>query len=68
MSKNAGAIPLSNELIELVKKRQLKMSNDKGKIVTLTEVSNEIVKKGLELITKENEMKEINKKITSNNY
>ena len=59
MSKNAGAIPLSNELIELVKKRQLKVSNDKGKVVTLTEVSNEIIKKGLELITKENEMKEI---------
>ncbi len=55
MSKNAGAIPLSNELIVLVKKRQLERSNEEGKIVTLTEVSNEIVRKGLELTTKDDE-------------
>ena len=54
----AGAIPLSNELIELVKNRQLKMSNEKGKVVTLTEVSNEIVKKGLESMIKNDVIKE----------
>jgi len=59
MGKNAGAIPLANELIELVKNRQLKISNIKGKVVTLTEVSNEIVRKGLELMNKEDEIKEI---------
>lgn len=62
--KKHGAIPISAELLKLVKQKQLEISNEKSKIVTLTEVSNEIVRKGLELMIKENntkEIKEINK-------
>ena len=48
MGSKSGAIPLSMELVQLVKKRQLELSNKEGRILTLTEVSNEIVKNGLE--------------------
>jgi len=53
MERKAGAIPVSMENLKLVKQRQLERSKEEGKILTLTEVSNEIVKKGLEPIIKE---------------
>ncbi len=47
------AIPIHLEEFELVKQKQLELSTKRNKILTLTEVSNEIVRKGLETMKKE---------------
>ena len=53
MSKTSGAIPISLENLELIRKKQFELSKKEGKILKLTEVSNEIVKKGLKYMNDE---------------
>ena len=53
MSKKICVIPIYNEELELVKKKQLDLSKKRNKMLTLTEVSNEIIRKGLESMKNE---------------
>lgn len=46
----AGAVPVSAIELDLIKQKQLEIINKKGRVVTLTEVVNEIVRKGLPLV------------------
>ena len=60
MSNKGCAIPVSSDILELVRQKQIELITKKQKTLTLTEVSNEIVRKGLESIKNEEE-KEKNK-------
>lgn len=53
------AIPIHMEEFELVKQKQLELSTKRNKMLTLTEVSNEIVKRGLQSMKNEEELKKI---------
>lgn len=53
MAFKVHAIPIHLEEFELVKQKQLELSTKRNKILTLTEVSNEIVRKGLQLMKDE---------------
>ncbi len=53
MTFKVHVIPIHLEEFELVKQKQLELSTRRNKILTLTEVSNEIVKKGLQLMSHE---------------
>ncbi len=50
MSKKGCAIPVSSDVLELVRQKQIEFITKRQKTLTLTEVSNEIVRKGLELM------------------
>jgi len=53
------AIPIHMEEFKLVKQKQLELSTKRNKMLTLTEVSNEIVKRGLQSMKNEEELKKI---------
>ncbi len=53
MSKKGCAIPVSSDVLELVRQKQIEFITKRQKTLTLTEVSNEIVKKGLESMKNE---------------
>lgn len=53
MSNKAGATPIFNKELEQLRNRQMKLIKETGKIVTLTEVTSEVVKKGLKCINDE---------------
>lgn len=48
--KSAGALPASAEEIEMVRNKQLELSNKRRRVLTLTETVNEIIRKGLPLV------------------
>lgn len=52
MSKKAGATPLFIEELEMLKNRQVELIKKTGKLITLTEVTSEIVREGFESIKK----------------
>ncbi len=56
--QSGGAIPISIELLNTIRRKQFELSKERGKILTLSEVSNEIVRKGLDVMEKENLIKE----------
>lgn len=48
--RKAGAIPVSADELKMVRDKQLEVTIKRGRVVTLTEISNEIVRKGLPLV------------------
>lgn len=48
--KGFGSLPVSKEKYELVKKKQLEMTHKSGKMLSLTEVTDKIIEKGLLLV------------------
>ena len=47
MSKEIGVLPVYKDLIEIVRQRQLELTTKRGRVLTLTEVSNELIRNGL---------------------
>ncbi len=57
MSNKAGATPIYNEELELLRNRQMELIKKTGKIITLTEVTSEIVREGFESLRKKESSK-----------
>lgn len=47
MINRTCSLPIYQDLMDIVRQRQLELSNKRGRVLTLTEVSNEIVRNGL---------------------